>query len=63
MTTKNRLTQLEKLKPKETRREFAQTDNEEHERAISTLADALADINGVPVTCAEVEKALKELNP
>ena len=62
MTTKNRLSQLEKQKPKTTRREYSQADNDKHERAMNTLADALTDINGVPVTRAEVEKALKELN-
>jgi predicted phage tail protein len=62
MTTKNRIAQLEKQKPKATRREFTQADNDKHDRAISTLADALTDINGVPVTHGEVEKALKALN-
>ncbi len=64
MRTKNRLAQLEKQKPqaKATRREFTAKDNEAHERSMNTLADALTDINGVPVTRAEAEKALKELN-
>lgn len=62
MTTKNRLAQLEKQKPKATRREFTQADNDKHERAMNTLASALAHITGVPVTRGEVEKALKALN-
>lgn len=62
MKTKNRLAQLEKQKPKTTRREYSQADNDKHERAMNTLADALTDINGVPVSRAEAEKALKELN-
>ena len=62
MTTKNRLAQLEKQKPKAARRELTQADNDKHDRAMNTLADALADISGVPVARGEVEKALKELN-
>lgn len=64
MTTKNRLAKLEKQKPKAkaTRREFTQADNEAHERSMTALADALADIFGVPVTRADAETTLKELN-
>lgn len=64
MTTKNRLVQLEKQKPqgKHARRELTAADTIAHERSMNTLADALTDINGVPVTREEAEKALKELN-
>jgi DNA-binding MarR family transcriptional regulator len=58
MTTKNRLTQLEKQKPKVkmTWKEFVTMSDIEWERSMNTLAGALG------VTRAEAEKALKELN-
>lgn len=64
MTTKNRLAQLEKRKPQAqtTRREFTKADNIAHERSMNALADALTEIVSVPITSAEVEKALMDLH-
>lgn len=59
MTTKNRLTKLEKAIPAKV--EIKRMDLSAWNRSMETLADALTEIVGAPLTRAECEKALQEL--
>lgn len=71
MTHKARLAQLEKQQPKGrmTWKEFVESgelqrvlDAEEmHDRSMDSLAAALSDMTGEPITGADAEKALKDL--